>query len=110
MAYDPDLADRMRKALGDRDGISERKMFGGICFMLNGNMLCGVESDRFTFRVGKDQEAMAVAKPGAGPMEFTGRPLGGFVWVDASACKGRALAGWITLAERFVGALPAKGR
>jgi hypothetical protein len=108
MAYDLDLADRLRKALAGRKGISETKMFGGICFMLNGNMLCGVETGRFMFRVGKEQQAKALAKPGARPMDFTGRPSGGLVWVDAKACKGRALSGWIALAETFVGELPKK--
>ena len=108
MAYDQDLAARVRSALSGHAGIAERKMFGGLCFLLNGNMLCGVERDRLMFRVGKDQEAKALAKPGASPMDFTGRPLGGMVYVDPDACKGRALKGWIALAERFVGALPKK--
>ena len=108
MAFDQQLAARVRQALSDRDNISERKMFGGLCFLLNGNMLCGVEKNRLMFRVGKDQEANALAKPGAGPMDFTGRPLGGIVYVEASATRGRALTGWIALAENFVGALPKK--
>lgn len=108
MAYDADLASRIRKALADRDGITEVKMFGGICFLMNGNMLCGVAKDRFMFRVGKEQQAKALAKPGASPMDFTGRPMRGIVWVTADAAKGRALGGWIRLAEDFVGALPAK--
>ncbi len=108
MAYDAKLADRVRRALGDRRDISEREMFGGLCFMLHGNMLCGVVSGRFMFRVGKEQEAKAMAKTGASPMDFTGRPLGGMVWVEEGACRGRSLAGWIALAESFVGALPKK--
>lgn len=108
MAFDPQLAERVRKALSGHDGVSERKMFGGLCFLLNGNMLCGVEKNRLMFRVGKDQEAKALAKPGASPMDFTGRPLGGMVYVEASATRGRALAGWVALAENFVGALPKK--
>ncbi len=108
MAYDLALAERVRKVLESREGVSERKMFGGLCFMLNGNMLCGVERDRLMLRVGKEQEAKALAKPGAAPMDFTGRPLGGMVYVDVAATKGRALAGWVTLAENFVGKLPKK--
>ena len=108
MAYDPDLAERLRKALSRRNGISEKRMFGGICFLLNGNMLCGVETGRFMFRVGKEQQAVALSKPGATPMDFTGRPSGGMVWVAARECDGRALAGWIALAENFVGRLPRK--
>jgi len=109
MAYDERLAGRVRRALGGRRGVSERKMFGGLCFLLDGNMLCGVARPGLMLRVGKDQEARALARAGARPMDFTGRPLRGLVWVDPAACRGRALAGWIALAERFVGALPAKG-
>ena len=61
MPHDPHLADRMRAALQRRAGITERKMFGGYCWMLNGNMLCGVEVGRFMFRVGKALEADALA-------------------------------------------------
>jgi hypothetical protein len=59
MPFDAHLADLMRDAVRDRPGIDEKKMFGGLCWMLNGNMLCGVESTRFMFRVGKDREADA---------------------------------------------------
>jgi hypothetical protein len=76
MPYDPHLADRMRTALARRRGISERAMFGGFCWMLNGNMLCGVEVGRFMFRVGKELETKALARPGAAPIVFGGRPMG----------------------------------
>ena len=70
--------DRMKAALRRRTGITEKKMFGGYCWMLNGNMLCGVEVGRFMFRVGKVLEAEALARPGASPMDITGRPNEGF--------------------------------
>lgn len=108
MPHDPYLADRMRGALARRKGIKERKMFGGFCWMLNGNMLCGVEVGRFMFRVGKDLEAVALAHPGATPMEVTGRPMRGFVWVCAEAAEGKALRAWIDLASRYVRVLPAR--
>ena len=98
----------MRAALKRRVGITEKKMFGGYCWMLRGNMLCGVEVGRFMFRVGKDLEAEALARPGASPMDITGRPMRGFVWVRAVAAEGKALLAWIDLASRYVGALPAK--
>jgi len=85
MPYDPHLAELMRLALAGRAGISERKLFGGYCWMLNGNMLCGVEVGRYMFRVGPDLHAEALARPGAGPMDITGKPMKGFVWVDADA-------------------------
>ena len=98
----------MRGALRRRAGVTEKKMFGGYCWMLNGNMLCGVEVGRFMFRVGKTLEADALARPGASPMDITGRPMKGFVWVRAVEAEGRALKAWIDLAARYVGAMPAK--
>lgn len=83
-------------------------MFGGHCWMLNGNMLCGVEGSRFMFRVGKELEGKALALPGASPMDFTGRPMRGFVWVQAPHAEGKALDEWIDLAAVFVEALPPK--
>lgn len=107
MPHDPHLADLMRQALAGRPGIAEKAMFGGYCWMLNGNMLCGVEVGRFMFRVGKALEAEAVAR-GAEPVNFTGRPMGGIVWVDADACLEAGLNSWIDLAARFAGSLPPK--
>lgn len=109
MPYDPHLADRMRAALHARAGIVEKKMFGGYCWMLRGHMLCGVEVGRYMFRVGAAQEADALSRPGARPMDITGKPMKGFVWVDASAATaGAALEGWIDLAARYVGGLAPK--
>jgi hypothetical protein len=108
MPHDPHLAERMRAALKRRAHITEMKMFGGYCWMLRGNMLCGVEVGRFMFRVGKDLEAEALTRPGASPMDITGRPMRGFIWVRADATEGKALRIWIDLASRYVGVLPAK--
>lgn len=98
----------MRVAFKGRPGITEKKMFGGYCWMLHGNMLCGVEVGRFMFRVGKALEAEALARPGASPMDITGRPMRGFVWVLADCARGRALRAWIDLAARYVDTLPPK--
>jgi TfoX/Sxy family transcriptional regulator of competence genes len=108
MPHDPHLADLMRSALNGRRGITEKKMFGGYCWMLNGNMICGVEVGRFMFRVGKSQEGEALSRPGVEPIVFAGRKMGGLVWVDADACEGDALSEWIAFAARFVGGLPPK--
>jgi TfoX/Sxy family transcriptional regulator of competence genes len=102
------LADEMRKALAGREGIDEKNMFGGYCWMLHGNMLCGVGVGRFMFRVGKDLEASALARPGARPMDITGKPMKGFVWVDADDALAAGLGSWIDLAAQFVRTLPAK--
>lgn len=106
MAFDPHLAEPMRPALKRRAGITEKKMFGGICWTLNGNLLRGVEVGRYMFRVGKAREAEAMARPGAVAMDLTGRRRGGLVWADAAieAPLGR----WNDLAAGFVGALPPK--
>lgn len=108
MPHDPHLAKLMRETLASRPGISERKMFGGYCWMLHGNMLCGVEVGRYMFRVGKELEPEALERPGASPMDITGRPMGGFVWVDAEAALDAGLDDWIDFASRFVGSLPPK--
>ena len=110
MPHDPHLAERMRLALASRKGMEERKMFGGFCWMLNGNMLCGVEVGRYMFRVGKDLEAQALGRPGAAPMDITGRPMQGFVWVRANRAEGKNLDSWIDLAAEYVGALPPRKR
>ena len=81
MPHDPHLAETMRDAVADHPGITEKKMFGGYCWMLNGNMLCGVEVGRYMFRVGKEREAAAL-ELGARPLSFTGRKMGGMVELD----------------------------
>ncbi|MFO1013199.1 MAG: TfoX/Sxy family protein [Caulobacteraceae bacterium] len=108
MPHDPHLADLMREALKGRRGITEKKMFGGYCWLLNGNMISGVEVGRFMFRVGKAQEAEALARPGSTPVNFTGRPMGGIIWVDADAALDAGLHTWIDMAARFAGSLPPK--
>ena len=107
MPYDKSLAEKMRQALSAKEGVSEKKMFGGICFFLNGNMYCGVEVGRYMFRVGKELEAKAVAQ-GAEVVAFNGRRMGGIVWVAAELCKGKAMKSWLKMAETFVAQLPAK--
>lgn len=109
MAYDEGLADILRDALHDTPGIIEKRMFGGLCFMMDGNMLCGVHKGGGMFRVGKDTIAAALAVEGARPMDFTGRPMKGFVDVTDEAmdddCRLAVLLG---LAKAFVSALPPK--
>lgn len=102
------LAARLRTALKGRKAITEKRMFGGVCFLLRGNMLCGTGKTDFMFRVGKDQDAAALSRKGARPMDITGKAMKGFVWVDPASCDARSLARWIRLAEAYVGALPAK--
>lgn len=108
MPYDRELADRMRDAVADHPGITEKKMFGGICWMLNGNMLSGVEVGRYMFRVGKEAEETMLTLPGASPMDITGRPMRGIIWVQAEEALDYGLARWVDHAIAFVGGLPPK--
>ena len=109
MPFDEALADRVRRLLKRRRGVTEKRMFGGLCFLLNGNMCCGVERDRLVVRVGPNQYERALAKPHARPMDFTGRPLTGFVYVDARGCRSAAaLKSWLMLGARFAESLPKK--
>lgn len=104
------LADRLRKALAGSRNIAEKRMFGGTCFLLRGNMLCGTGKTDFMFRVGKEQDAQALRRKGARPMDITGKAMKGFIWVDPQRCDSGALKRWIALSRNYVGTLPAKGR
>lgn len=109
MAYDEGLAIRIREAFSDRDGVVERKMFGGIAFMVQGHMAVGVNGDNLMVRLGPDQHADALAQPHARPMDFTKRPMKGFVFVDAVGLEEDAdLAAWIERSLTFVLSLPPK--
>lgn len=109
MAYDEGLAAMMRDDLPDHHGITEKKMFGGLCFLMNGNMVCGVHQGGGMFRVGKSREAEARAIDGAGELTFTGRPMGGMIEVDETAMADDERRGkWIALAVTNAASLPAK--
>ncbi len=109
MAYDEGLADRVRVALADVDGVTEQRMFGGLSFLLDGKMCCGVAGDDLVVRVGPDQYEDALAEPGARPMDFTGRPTRGLVYVDRRGyASDEALAGWVQRGVGFAATLEAK--
>lgn len=109
MAYDESFADRIRQALSHRDDIIEKKMFGGIAFMLSGNMCIGVNGERLMARVGPSRYEEALSRPHAGQMDFTGKPLKGFVYVEpAGFATASALAGWLDTCIEFAASLPAK--
>ncbi len=109
MAFDEGVAQRVREALGDRLGINEKKMFGGIAFMHSGNMCCGVVGDVLMARVGPDAYADALSRPYTREMDFTGRALKGFVYVEpAGFDEDGELREWIDLCLAFTGSLPAK--
>ncbi len=103
MSYDEKLAARVRKVLADRDDVVEKKMFGGLCFMVNGAMCCGLTKSDFMVRVGAAQFDDALAQPHARPMDFTGRPLKGMVYVAPEGLRtDAALAGWVRRGLLFV--------
>jgi TfoX N-terminal domain len=110
MAYDEKLAARVRRLLSDRDDISERAMFGGLTFMLAGRMCCGVNRDELIVRLDPDDEAAALARPHARPMDLTGRPMRGFVTVGPEGLRGRALARWVRSAVARAESLPPSGK
>jgi TfoX/Sxy family transcriptional regulator of competence genes len=109
VAYNEALAGRIRTVLGGHEGLTERKMFGGLAFMLRGNMCCGVLGDDLMLRVGPERYDDALARPGTRPMDFTGRPMKGMVYVEATAVATDAkLRAWVEVAVGFAGELPAK--
>ena len=109
MAYDEQLAERLGRMLADRHGMVSRKMFGGLAFMLNGNMSLGIHQDRLMVRVGPDKYEEALARPYCLPMDITGRPMKGFVLVEPGGIATEpALREWVQLGVDFAAALPAK--
>lgn len=109
MAYDEGLAQRVREQLEARAGYAEKKMFGGLCFLLHGNMTLGVLGEELMARVGPDNWDAALAEAEAREMDFTGRALKGFVYVDGNALTDDAiLRKWLDRAVAFAGSLPPK--
>jgi hypothetical protein len=110
MAFDEGLAARIRDVLRETPGVEEKKMFGGICFTLGGHMMVGVVRDSLMARVGGDAEPKALRRKSARPMDFTGRPMKGYVFVDGPGiAERRDLEAWIAMARSFVELLPPKG-
>lgn len=109
MAAKEELASRIRKVLAKQRGVTEQAMFGGICFMIRGHMCCGTLKQNLVVRLGPERYEHALAKPHVRPMNFTGRPLRGFVFVGPQGTHTqRALAYWIEQGIAYVQTLPAK--
>jgi TfoX/Sxy family transcriptional regulator of competence genes len=103
MAYDSKLAARIRAIVGRRKGVSEKEMFGGIAFLLDGKMFIGLANNQLMVRVGPDRHDEALARPHVRPMDFTGRPMRGYVYVaPAGYANARALSAWIDWSTAFV--------
>ena len=108
MAYDERLAERLRKILKRRRDVAEINMVGGHCFTLRGNMCCGTLKDDLVVRVGPERYEQALAEPHARPMDVTGRPIKGFVFVGPDGYRTPAsLTKWVRWGVDFAGALPA---
>lgn len=109
MAYNETLAQRIRSTLPPTPEVVEKKMFGGLAFMLNGNMCCGVVKDSLMARVGAENHAAALGTAHVRPMDFTGRTMKGMVFVDPPALVDDvALQAWVDRCVAFVQTLPQK--
>ena len=96
MAYDEVLAQRVMEVLGEQPGLVDKKMFGGVGYMLYGNMACGVNQDVLIVRVGPEGYQEALAQPHVKPFDMTGRPMKGWVVVSAEGCQSdQALEAWV---------------
>lgn len=111
MAFDEKLARRARALLQEHPDVEERKMFGGLAFLLRGHMCCGVLGSDLMVRVGAGDYATALTEKHVRPMDFTGRPLTGMVYVAAAGLRTeKGLRNWIERGLRFAESLPAKSR
>ena len=108
MAYDERLAARVRTLLVDRTDVTERTMFGGLTFMIGGYMCCGVNGNELIVRLDPEREDEALARPHARPMDFTGRPMRGFITVRPDGLKGSRLSRWVQEAVAQAASLPPK--
>jgi hypothetical protein len=109
MAFSEELAERIRQGLARRKGVEEKKMFGGIGFLLNGNLLVGVWKDSLIVRLGPEEGGDALLEPHVSEFNITGRTMKGWVLVAPEGVEADdELSGWVQRAVKFVGTLPAK--
>ncbi len=98
LVYDQKLAERIRKTLGKSKGVTEKHMFGGLSFMHHKKMFCGVLKDDLVLKMSHEERESALKKPNVRPMDFTGRPMKGFVCVNSKGCKSdRDIKKWVDL-------------
>ena len=109
MAYSEELAQRIRGEIGGRDGVSERRMFGGIAWCVHGNMAVGTLGEDLMVRLDREDAEQALTETHVGPMQFTGRPMRGFITVEAAGIDDDAeFARWIDAGFAFAASLPPK--
>jgi len=108
VAYDEELAGRVRAVLPRGEALTERQMFGDLAFMLGGHMSCGIVKDALMARLGPEAVGRALGRPHVRPMDFTGRPMKGMVFIDPAGLQGDALRPWIDAAAGYARGLPPK--
>lgn len=109
MAYSERLASRVREILAEDGDVLERKMFGGLAFMVIGHMCCGITGDDLMLRLGPDRAEKALEEPNVRPVDFTGRPVTGYVYVARPGSGTEAnLRRWLRLSRAFIATLPPK--
>jgi TfoX/Sxy family transcriptional regulator of competence genes len=110
MAFDEGLAERVRSLLGARPDLEEKEMFGGLAFLVGGNMCCGVAGDDLIVRLDRDRaDELLKSESGARPFDMTGRPMRGWLLVEPEAIAGDAeLESWVRRSEEFASSLPPK--
>ena len=108
MVYNEKLADRIRKIICKNKNVTEKKMFGGLSFLLNGKMFCGVLKEDLVLRISHGEYEDALKKPNVRPMDFTRRPMKGFIYVNANGCKSdKDIKKWIDLSLNYVKSIKA---
>jgi hypothetical protein len=107
LAYDEDLDARVACALLP-NGAIRKPMFGGVCYLLNGNMVGGVHRDRLILRLGEEGGVAALEQPFVVPFDITGRPMRGWVMVEPDGLDDQSLDRWLNQAHTFASSLPAK--
>lgn len=109
MAYDETLAARVREILRDSKGLTEKKMFGGICFLINGNMAGGILKDNLIVKFDKAEHEKVAAQKNVRPFDFSGRPMAGIVYVEPAGVKSKKdLAKWVQMGKAHAQSLPPK--
>jgi TfoX/Sxy family transcriptional regulator of competence genes len=110
MPYDEEIEDRIGKAISGWKNTQAKKMFGGVCHLLDGNMFCGVYKEFLILRLGEKQSPKSLSQPFVRPFDITGKPMKGWVMVEKKGFKSEdALKAWLAKAKEFVGTLPSKG-
>jgi TfoX/Sxy family transcriptional regulator of competence genes len=110
MPFNDQIEQRIQRCISDWQNTARKKMFGGVCHLINGNMFCGVYKDFLILRLGEENAKVALALPHVRPFDITGRAMKGWVMVEPEGfAKERELSRWLEQARRFADRLPPKG-